>query len=928
MLGSRVARCCATSGFAGASSTITSMGEALLMDRQILRAKLYVPRSRPDTVARPRLRERLDEGTRREVTVVSAPAGFGKTTLLADWSRQSELPVAWVSLDERDDDPVRFLLYVVAAIGTIHEGFGKATRAFLGSVQSREELEPVLTALSNEILELPGDFVLVLDDYHAVRSKAIHDAVASLLEHSPPPMHLVLAGRTSPPLPLPRLRARGKLTELGAPDLRFTLEEAAEFLDRTMGLDLDAERVATLEKETEGWIAGMQLAAHALKGDGASPVGAGAGGSRHVFDYLADEILSRQPEDVRDFLLKTSIVETLNGPLCEALTDAPNGREMLERLEKANLFLVPLDEGHNYYRYHHLFAAFLRERLQRTQPDLVFELHRRAGLWNEGDGCLAGGIEHSLAAQDFERAARLIEEETGVRRTYVDASLLLSWLGALPDELVLLRPALCLLYAWAHVHSGELEAAERRLRDTEEALDLGDGSEAAGLSEKQRTMLGEMCIIRARVAAMREDAALTTEFSDRALELLPEDELHLRGDVALDLGHAYCSAGDLESAGEAFARAAATARAADDLRTALFALRYHASLEISLGRLREAEELLLEGQRLAESRPDGVPAVAGMIHTGMGDLLYQRGYLDEARQLLEKGIEYGRQSGEAKILVYGYLDLARLQLACGDLEGAHSLIREAGRLLPKWPLIWAWQARLYLAQGDVRSAARWASEYATTQDYLSYPRQLERITMARVLLGEGRIDEARDSLARLLESAVSEGRVGHEIELHALLALASERQDATEKARVHLERALSLAAPQGFVRLFVDEGQPMAALLERFVRESQHDGPNNVAPVAFAGTLLEHFALDEPRATHRGNGGSRAGRAPGLEPLSDRELEVLGLVADGLSNAQIAGELHLSVGTVKAHVHHIFGKLLVRNRSQAVARARELQLLG
>ena len=902
------------------------MSKAELIDRQILKAKLYVPRGRLDNVLRPRLYGLMDEGVSRELTVVSAPAGFGKTTLLADWSRRSELPVAWVSLDERDEDPVRFFSYVIAAIGTIHEDFGETTRAFMGSLESREELEPVLTALSNEILELEQDFVLVLDDYHAIRSETIHDAIAFLLEHSPPPMHLVVAGRTNPPLPLSRLRARGRLTELGAPDLRFTLEEAADFLGRTMGLDLSEESVATLEGGTEGWIAGLQLAAHALRGGDAKPVEAFAGSARHVFDYLADEVLSRQPEDVREFLLQTSIVETLSGPLCEALTGTTGGHEMLERLERANLFLVPLDEDGSYYRYHHLFAAFLRERLGRVHPEAVLELHRRAALWYEGDGCLSGAVEHALAAEDFDRAAGLIEEEAGVRRRYVDASLLLSWLGMLPDRLVRHRPQLCLLYAWALVHSGELEDAELRLRDTEAALQLGDGASRVRLSDEERTMLGEISIVRARIAAMRVNAPLTTELSNQALDLLPEDDLHLRGDVALDLGHAYCSVGDLAAASEAFARAAANGRAADDLRTALFGLRYQASLEISRGRLRKAEDLLLDGLRLAERRPEGVPSVAGIIHTGMGELLYERGELDEARRLLETGIELGRRSGEAKILVYGHVNLARVLMARGDAEGAHSLILEAGRLTPRWPLIWAWQARFNLAQGDVQSAARWAREYGATQDYLSYPRHFERITMARVLLAERRTDEALDSLRRMYENAVSEGRMAHAIELLALLALASGRQGATEAALGHLQSALTIAEPEGFVRLFIDEGPPMAALLERLIRDPQNDGSYAVTPDGYAGKLLERFAAEKGFYDDSGNGVSR--RGPGLEPLSEREIEVLELVAAGLSNAEIARELYLSVGTVKAHVHHIFGKLLVRNRSQAVARARELSLLG
>ncbi len=351
------------------------MTEATLADRQLLRAKLYVPRGRPGAVPRSRLYERLDEGVRRDLTVISASAGFGKTTLLADWSRQSGLPVAWVSLDERDDDPVRFFSYLMAAIGTIHEGFGETTRAFLGSLRSHEELEPVLTALSNEILEVPREFVLVLDDYHILRSEAVHGALAFLLDHSPPPMRLIVAGRASPPLPLPRLRAGGRLTELGEAELRFTLEEASEFLGRTMGLDLSGEGVAVLEEGTEGWITGLQLAAHALKGreDEASRMETFSGSTRHVFDYLAEEVLSRQPEDIRQFLLETSVVETLSGSLCEALTDTDDGIAMLERLERDNLFLVPLDEEGRYYRHHHLFAAFLRDparclRRPRTPP--------------------------------------------------------------------------------------------------------------------------------------------------------------------------------------------------------------------------------------------------------------------------------------------------------------------------------------------------------------------------------------------------------------------------------------------------------------------------------------------------------------------------------------------------------------------------------
>ncbi|MGH3147093.1 MAG: helix-turn-helix transcriptional regulator, partial [Rubrobacter sp.] len=458
--------------------------------------------------------------------------------------------------------------------------------------------------------------------YHTIRSEAVHEVLAFLLDYSPPPMRLIVAGRTGPPLPLPRLRAGGQLTELGEKDLRFTLEEASEFFGHTMGLDLTGEDVAVLEDGTEGWITGLQLAAHALKGheNEARVLDTFSGSTRHVFDYLADEVLSRQPDDVEEFLLSTSIVETLSGSLCEALTEGKSGRQTLNRLERDNLFLVPLDEDGRYYRYHHLFAAFLRERLGRVHPDAVSGLHSRAALWYEEDGCISGAVEHALGAEDFGWAADLIEEETCARRRYVDASLLLRWLGTLPNGLLRGRPRLCVLYAWALVHSGALDDVEHRLRDAEVALMVDDEALTRGLSDEQRTMLGEIYIVRARMAAMQQDTRLTTELSNRALELLPEDELHLRGDVALDLGHAYSAAGDFDSAQDAFARAAAFGRAADDLRTTLFALHYQAVLAISRGCLREAEGLLLDGQRLAEGQPDGAPAVAGIILTGLGDL--------------------------------------------------------------------------------------------------------------------------------------------------------------------------------------------------------------------------------------------------------------------------------------------------------------------
>ena len=904
------------------------MLETSFAQGNLLSAKLRVPRDRPDAVPRPRLMERLDEGVRRALTLISAPAGFGKTTLLSSWSQRSELPVAWVSLDEGDNDPLRFVSYLIAAIGTIQEDFGEEALAFLGST-GLSEIEAVLTTLSNEITEIEHDFVLVLDDYHLIGAKPVHDALGFLLEHPPPAMRLVVAGRSDPPLPLARLRARGQLAELRAAELRFDPKETADFLSRTMRLDLPPETIAVLGERTEGWVAGLQLAAHAVRGreDVLRYVEDVSGGHRYVIDYLAEEVLACQPEDVRDFLLRTSIVKPLNaltGSLCEALTDRDDGQAMLERLERDNLFLIPLDEEGRCYRYHQLFAAFLRDRLERTYQDEVSELHRRASAWYERNGYMHEAVDHTLTAEDFDRAADLIERIGYAKRGKGETALLLRWLGALPDELVRSRRRLCLLHAWALTHAGELDAVEPRLRDAERTLEHGEGSavRAEGLSDGERRMLGEIIAVRARVAAMQEDASLVTQLSSRALEYLPQDD-PLRCAVALDLGHAYCSTGNLAAASKAFTEAANAGWAVGDLRTALFATWYQATLEIVWGRLRKAEDIFLRGQRFANSQSGGAPAAAGMIDVGMGELLYERGDLDEARRYLEEGIERGKRGGEVKILVCGYIHLARVLMARGDAAGAYALIQEANRLALRWPLVGAWQARLSLAQGDVESAVRWAREYERTEDYQRHERNFERITIARVILAQGKTDEALSFLERLLGSAESEGRMGQAIEILVLRALVLEARGDTDEAMNSLERALSLAEPESFVRLFVDEGPPMAALLSKVLRKRRDGDPRDGAS-EYAGELLKHFAAE---AAPSNGERTRGVPVPGLEPLSGRELEVLRLLAAGRSNTEIARELYLALGTVKAHVHHIYGKLLVRNRTEAVARASELRLL-
>jgi LuxR family maltose regulon positive regulatory protein len=893
------------------------VGEAGSVPVQLITTKLSVPRRRPDLVPRPRLIERLDEGAQRGLTLISAPAGFGKTTLLSDWSRQSEWPVAWICLNDGDNDPASFLSYLIAAIGTVYEGVGAEPLAMLRS--GSPPIEPVLIMLCNEIAQLPHDFVLVLDDYHVIENELLHEAVSFLLYHLPPQMHLVITGRADPPLPLSRLRGRGQLAELHAEDLRFTPEEAAEFLDRTMRLDLSPESVAALEERTEGWVVGLQLAAHAMRGrENASDfIEAFAGGNRYVFDYLADEVLACQPERIRDFLLRTSIVERLMGPLCEALTGSANGRAMLENLERANLFLIPLDEEGRCYRYHHLFADFLRDRLERTHPDVVPELHRRASLWYEKNGYSYEAVDHALAGRNHERVADLIEETGGTWWTRSEHSTLLRWLEALPDELMRARPRLCVIHAWAFTHAGRLDEAESRLAEAERL--------PAAENEAHRAMGGEIFAVRARIASMREDAARAIEFTRRALDLLPEDDLYLRGELALNLGYAHWTTGDIAEASEAFAEAASSSQTAGNLRAAVFAIWYQATLEMIGGRLRSADELLQRARRLTGDH-DGQPLSAvGIVHVGMAQLLYERGDLDGAERHLKEGIELAKRGSEAKVLVVGYVNLARVLMARGDAEHSLIKIQEAWRLAQwtaagAWPPVDAWRARLLLARGDVVSAARWSREYRKSEDYLSYPRILERITMARILLAQNKADEALDFLGELLEAAETKEQMGHVIEVLVLQALAFEVRGETERALAALERSLALAEPEGYVRTFVDEGAPMAALLTKLLEE-RRDGTSPWYVDRLLTQILADAAVSEGSSPRRTDG------SPLLEPLSERELEVLQLIADGLSNREIAQRLFVSVGTVKAHVNHVYGKLLVRSRTQAVARARELQLI-
>jgi LuxR family transcriptional regulator, maltose regulon positive regulatory protein len=873
----------------------------------------------------------------RKLTLISAPAGFGKTTLLSEWRMihlGSEYPLAWVSLEEADNDPSRFLSYLIAALQVIEADTGEAILNSLRSPQP-PRIESVLTAMVNEIAAIPKDFALVLDDYHVIANEAVHGTISSLVDHLPPQAHLIIASRADPPLPLARLRARGQLIEIRAEDLRFTPEETAAFLRGAMGLDLPGESIVALEKRTEGWIVGLQLAALSVRGreDVSGFIAAFRGSSRYVLDYLAEEVLRRQPDDVRAFLLRTSILDRLSGPLCDAVTDRADSQEMLERLERANLFTVPLDDERRWYRYHHLFSEFLRDRLHHTQPEQEPRLHSKASSWYENNGLVREAVDHALAAADLENAARLVEKNFRDMLAHGEATLLLGWMEALPEELLRSRPRLCIPCAWALLITGRLEAAESRVQDLERMVEAADFPIQTS-DEELAAVSGEAAAIGAFLVRNRGDVPLSIELSRRALGLLREDNITLRGIVALNLGGAYWMSGDLASANETLAEAITASRRADNAFAALLAMRELAELEVMGGRLHRAADLYKQALRLAEQRPS--PA-AGLAHVGMGELLYEWNDLEGAMRHLTEGIELGERSGSTNIVFPGHALLARVKWARGDVDGAIHIIQEdewsahsmnlSSRELNR---IAAHGARLRLAQGEVGAAARLLGQRSLrVDDHVNHLNVFEHVVLARVLIARGEYDAALTLLGRSLGWTEATGSMGVAIEVLAVEALAGAARGDETRAMTALTRALSLAEPEGYVRTFVDEGEPMAALLYKFLRarrterlRSSQDGSTKYVDALLAafwepsGSLARSTGADTPQAAQ-----------PLAEPLSERELQVLQLVAAGKSNREISGQLFVTVDTVKKHLTHVFNKLGVGSRTQAVARARGLGLI-
>jgi LuxR family transcriptional regulator, maltose regulon positive regulatory protein len=922
-------------------STTTPVETAAAERDRLLATKLHVPRPRPGFLARPRLLERLTEGTAGELTLVCAPAGFGKTSLLADWARRSRGPVAWLSLDGGDSDPARFWRYVAAALDELRPGVGQRVGALLQGAQPPPEA--IVTTLVNELVQGPEEVVLVLDDYHLVEAPAVHDSLAVLLERLPPQLHLVLASRADPPLPLARLRARGQLLELRETDLRFTPEEAAALLRATVGPDLPEAAAAALGDRTEGWAAGLQLAALSLRGHG--DVGAFverfSGSHRYVLDYLTQEVLDRQPKPLRTFLLETSILERLSGPLCDAVCGRTGSQQLLEQAERANLFLVPLDEVRGWWRYHHLFADLLRARLHQQQPERVPALHRAAAAWHEAHDLADEAIGHALAAGEATWAARLIERQLDEHILRWEGVTLRRWLAALPAELVSSRPRLLLAQARLALISGDLEAiegplaaAERRVADAAaEPFEPSVGRAASTMAN----LPAAIALQRAGLAHLRGDAEQTMASARQALAALGEGEWMLESLIRWQQCVARWLRGELVEAEAALASGIAGWRAASHRAPAAAALGYHGLglIQRDQGRLEAALATYREALAVA-AEPDGpAPQLAGVAQVGLAGVLYERDELDAAREHATDGITLCRQLAYTPPLASGLVTLAWIRQAQGDYAGALDAIGQAERielspvvigLLNPVP---AQRARLALAQGDVDAAVGWArARGLTAEDDPGYPHEGEYLVLARVLLATRAPEPALGLLERLGARAAAQGRTGSVIQVRALQALARSVGGDQPGALAALAEALTLATPEGYLRVFVDEGPLMAALLRQLLSGRRQERPAAVdgPPSDYLVRLVEAFeqAGLPVRPPVRRGGMVVAGL---VEPLTERELEVLRLLATGASNRAVAKELVVTLDTVKRHVSHLFSKLEVANRTQAVARARELGLL-
>ncbi len=898
-----------------------------LQQNPLLTTKFYLPPPRVHLVARQRLMERLTHGLYSKLTLISAPAGFGKTTLLSSWQAITQIPHAWLALDTGDNDPIRFWTYVVATLQSICPTVKDKVMPLLQTIPL-PPIEAILTILINECARVPHDVVLLLDDYHLITTQAIHDGMIFLLEHLPSCMHLVLISRTDPPLPLTRLRAQGQLTEIRVQDLRFTFDEVTAFLNQVMGLRLSHEEIAALDAHTEGWVAGLQLAALSMQGrQETANAGGVEGGARHiiesftgrhryVLDYLTGEVLQRQPEHVRAFLLQTSILERLSAPLCNAINGRDDSQAMLERLEQANLFLIPLDEQRHWYRYHHLFAEFLRDRLQQIQPDLVPQLHIKAANWYEQNNLLPEAVEHALTAHDLSYAAQLVDKASQLMHMRGDVTTFLHWLSLLPQETIRARPELHLFQAGAYMAIGQLDTADCLLQEVEQTLNTlqqNPDEDPIFLQRLESELIGSRSVL----AAFHGDVTRTIELSRKALQLLPEENAFMRSVVATSIGNAYMLSGDFVRASEAYAEAVKTGMTAQNIHCVVASIAGQSYIDATQGHLHRALETHKQAIQFGTEYEGHIFPIVSLSYVHLAELWYEWNDLEAAERYARDGIVLGKQWGYIGTLAVGYCTLARIQMLKGNIDEALAIMQQIVQMVDSYhmdivvKMVAAQQAWIQLKAGHSKAAAQWAQTCGLSEhEILPNPLEGEYPILIQVFIAQGRYAEALRIVERLLPAAETADWGRLVLEYLILQAIILQAQGQLEQALTSLARALSLGAPEDYIRIFIDKGEPIISLLHHAITRS-------IIP-AYTRKLLQ--AAGETIADEQ---------LPQLTTglLSERELHVLRSIAAGRSNQEIAQEFVIALSTTKTHLNNIYTKLGVHSRTQAILKARELHLL-